>query len=203
MDISDTIAPDSDQLDAIDLASSGPQTFTVARVTVKSGDQPVDIHLKEFPRPWRPGKSMRRVLDRLWGPSANGAYEGRRVTLYCDDRVKFGGEAVGGVRISHMSHIGDKRREVVLLVSRGKVGTYKVDPLPDDAPLPAKTAGITPEHEEAIREHMKRAKISGARVLELAQQASGREVKTARDLTSTEADALIVLLSDLVEPEEG
>lgn len=200
MDIGDTIAPDSDQLDAIDLRSSGPQTFTVTRVVVKRGDQPVDVHLKEFPRPWRPGKSMRRVLDQLWGPSAGGVYEGRRVTLFCDPRVKFGGEEVGGVRVSHMSHIGGKRREVVLIVGKGRVGTYKVDPLPDnDAP---QTNGmITPEHEEAIRGHMKRAGIDGARVLELAKQAAGRDVKTARDLSSVEADALLVLLADLPDGE--
>lgn len=136
MDIGDTIAPDSDQLDAIDLRSSGPQTFTITRVVVKAGDQPVDVHLAEFPRPWRPGKSMRRVLDGLWGPSAGGAYEGRRVLLFCDDRVRFGGDAVGGIRIKAMSHIGDKKRGVSLIVTRGQVRVYTVDPLPDEAAKP-------------------------------------------------------------------
>lgn len=206
LDIGDTIAPDSDQLDAIDLRSSGPQTFTVTRVVVKRGDQPVDVHLKEFPRPWRPGKSMRRVLDQLWGPSADGAYEGRRVTLFCDTRVKFGGEEVGGVRVSHMSHIGGKRREVVLIVGKGRVGTYKVDPLPDEdraasASQRQDTAGITPTHEQQIRAHMKRAKIDSARVLELAKQAAGRDVTSARDLSAVEADALLVLLADLPDGE--
>lgn len=200
LDIGDTIAPDSDQLDAIDLRSSGPQTFTITRVVVKKGDQPVDVHLKEFPRPWRPGKSMRRVLDQLWGPSAGGAYEGRRVTLFCDDRVKFGGEEVGGVRVSHMSHIGGKRREVVLIVGKGRVGTYKVDPLPDND-APQTNGRITPEHEQQIREHMKRAKIDGARVLELAKQAAGRDVTSARDLSAVEADALLVLLAELSDGE--
>lgn len=204
MDIGDTIAPDSDQLDAIDLAQSGPQTFTITKVVVKRGEQPMDVHLKEFPRPWRPGKNQRRVLERLWGPTANGAYEGRRVTLFCDERVKFGGEATGGVRISHMSHIGDKEREVAgLPISRGKFGTYKVKPLPDDASQGhASSGGITPDHERVIKEHMRRAKITPARVLELAQQAAGRDVKSARELTSVEADALIVLLAELVDPEE-
>lgn len=203
MDIGDTIAPDSDQLDAIDLRSSGPQTFTITRVVVRAGDQPVDVHLKEFPRPWRPGKSMRRVLDSLWGPSKGGVYEGRRVTLFCDERVKFGGDAIGGVRIRAMSHIGDKERGVSLIVSRGNVKVYTVKPLPDGAPQGgAPSGGITPDHERVIREHMTRAGIDGARVLELAQQAAGREVKTARELTSVEADALIVLLADLPTPDK-
>lgn len=205
MDIGDTIAPDSDQLDAIDLASSGPQTFTITKVVIKRGEQPMDVHLKEFPRPWRPGKNQRRVLERLWGPTAGGAYEGRRVTLFCDERVKFGAEATGGVRISHMSHIGDKEREVAgLPVSRGKFGTYKVKPLTDDASQGhASSGGITRDQEDRIREHMQRAKITPARVLELAQEVTGREIKKARELSSVEADALIVVLAEHVDPEEN
>lgn len=202
MDIGDTIAPDSDQMDAVDLRSSGPQTFTVERVVIKPGDQPVNVYLKEFPRPWRPGKSMRRVLDGLWGPSAGGVYEGRRLLLFCDDRVKFGGEAIGGVRIKAMSHIGGEKRGVSLIVSRGNVKVYTVEPLPDDAPQGgASPDGITDAHERVIRGQMKRTGIDGARVLELAQQASGRVIGSARDLTSVEADALIVLLSDLPDAQ--
>ena len=94
MDISDTLAPNSDQLDAVDLLS-GPRTFTIEKVSKGDAEQPVNIHLAEFPRPWRPGKSMRRVLVAAWGPDAS-AYVGRRVTLYCDPEVRFGGAAVGG-----------------------------------------------------------------------------------------------------------
>ena len=134
MDISDTIAPNSDQLDAVDLLS-GPRTFTIERVSKGSAEQPVNIHLAEFPRVWRPGKSMRRVLVAIWGPDAS-AYVGRRLTLFCDETVVFGGVAVGGVRISAMSEI-DKRRKVPLIVSRGKSAIWTVDPLPDAPPAAA------------------------------------------------------------------
>lgn len=134
MDLTDTIAPNSDQLDAVDLLS-GPRTFTIAKVSKGNAEQPVNLHLAEFPRPWRPGKSMRRVLVALWGPNAQ-EYVGRRVTLYCDNRVQFGEHAVGGTRISHMSHL-DKPREVPLLVTRGKSAMFKVQPLVDEpAPVP-------------------------------------------------------------------
>ena len=103
MDISDTLAPNSDQLDAIELVS-GPRTFTIEKVTKGNDEQPVQVHLVGFPRPWRPGKSMRRVLAAGWGADAT-VWPGRRVTLYCDTGVKFGGAAVGGTRISHMSHL--------------------------------------------------------------------------------------------------
>lgn len=90
MDISSTLAPDSQQLDAVDLLS-GPRTFTIKGVKKGNVEQPVQIELVEFPRVWRPGKSMRRVLVAAWGPDAS-KYVGRRVTLYCDPDVKFGGE---------------------------------------------------------------------------------------------------------------
>jgi hypothetical protein len=128
VDISDTLAPNSDQLDAVDLLG-GPQTFTIAKVTRGSAEQPVDIHLVEFPRVWRPGKSMRRVLASCWGVDAS-AWAGRRVELYCDPAVRFGSEAVGGTRIAKLSHI-DKQKKIPLLVTRGKSATFTVDPLPE------------------------------------------------------------------------
>jgi hypothetical protein len=136
-DISDTLAPNSDQLDAVDLLS-GPRTFTVAKVSKGNAEQPVQVHLAEFPRPWRPGKSMRRVLAYCWGSDAS-QWAGRRVTLYCDPDVKFGGEAVGGTRISHLSHI-DKPKSIPLLVSRGKTQVFRVAPLTEADKPTAPTA---------------------------------------------------------------
>lgn len=128
MDISDTLAPNSDQLDAIDLLGQ-PRTFTITKVSKGNAEQPVQIALAEFPRVWRPGKSMRRVLAACWGTDAS-TWEGRRVTLYCDESVRFGNDVVGGTRISHLSHI-DKPKAIPLLVSRGKSATFKVQPLPE------------------------------------------------------------------------
>ena len=120
VDISDTLAPKSDQLDAVDLLG-GPQTFTITKVTKGNAEQPIDIHLAEFPRVWRPGKSMRRVLAACWGTDAS-LWTDRRVTLYCDESVMFGSDVVGGTRISHLSHI-DKAKKIPLLVKRGKSAT--------------------------------------------------------------------------------
>ena len=156
MDMTDTIQPTSDQLDAVDLLG-GPRTFTIEKVEKNNGDQPVNIHLAEFPRVWRPGKSMRRVLVAAWGPDAT-QYAGRRVTLYCDPTVQFGGEAVGGTRISHLSHIA-KALTIPLLVKRGKSAMFRVTPLPDAPPaaelspvekLRAEWQGATPERRKQI-----------------------------------------------------
>lgn len=134
MDLTQSIEPKSDQLDAVDLLA-GPRTFTITGVSAHNSEQPVNIALAESDRPWRPSKSMRRVLVAAWGPDGK-TYEGRHITLYCDPDVEFGGIKVGGTRISHMSHI-DKPLAVSLLVKRGKSAVFTVQPLPD---APAQTA---------------------------------------------------------------
>ena len=142
MDLSGTIAPKSDQLDAVDLLS-GPRTFTIAGVSRGNEEQPVQFALAEFPRPWRPGLSMRRVLVSCWGSDA-ATYVGRRVTLYCDPDVQFGGAAVGGTRIAALSHI-DKPKQVPLLIKRGKSAIFTVQPLAD-APSAGPTSADVQEY---------------------------------------------------------
>lgn len=132
MDISTTTAPDSTQVNADDLIG-GPVTVTITDVTKGSSEQPVDIHLAEFPdRVYRPGKSMRRVLIAAWGPEASN-YVGRRMTLYRDATIKFGPSAVGGIRISHLSHI-DKAQSIALTVTRGQRKPFTVQPLAETQP---------------------------------------------------------------------
>lgn len=133
-DISETLAPNSNQLDNIDLRGGGPRIFTVTNVDVNpNSDQPVAVHLAEFPRPWKPGKNMRRVLAACWGRESDN-WVGHRVELYADEKIKFGSETPGGTRISRLSGIAGAKA-VPVLISQGRTGTYKVDPLPD-APTP-------------------------------------------------------------------
>ena len=133
MDLSETIIPNSDQLNADDLIS-GPRTVTVVEVSKGNAEQPVDIHLAEFPgRAYRPSKSMRRVLVAAWGNQSS-AYIGKRLTLYRDPEVMFGRDKVGGIKISHMDGI-DKPLRVALTVTRGKRSPHIVDPITEPAPV--------------------------------------------------------------------
>lgn len=135
MDITETLAPKSDQLDNIDLRGSGPRIFTVTGADVHVGsDQPVTIYLAEFDRPWKPGKNMRRVIGHCWGTESDD-WAGRRVELFADEKVKFGNETPGGTRIRRMSHINGQQSAAIML-SQGRPGIYKVDPLPDTTPTP-------------------------------------------------------------------
>jgi hypothetical protein len=128
VNLSESIVPKSDQLNAEDLLA-GPRTVTIEKVTAGTSEQPVNVHLVEMPgRPYRPSKTMRRVMVACWGPDA-AVYVGRRMTLYRDPAVKFGGMAVGGIKISHLSNI-DKRTTLALTETRGKRAPHVVEPLP-------------------------------------------------------------------------
>lgn len=127
-DLSRTIAPKSDQLNADDLIG-GPRTIKVTRVSsMREPDQPIAIYFEgDGGKPYKPGKSMRRVLVRVWG-NDGASYAGRRMTLYRDDSVQFGGVAVGGIRISHMSHI-EENVTLPLTVTRASRKPFTVKPL--------------------------------------------------------------------------
>lgn len=185
MDITSTLAPTSDQLDAIDLVG-GPQTFTVDKVSKGNAEQPVNVHLAEFPRVWRPGKSMRRVLAAAWGPDAS-AWTGRRVELYCDPSVMFGGEAVGGTRISRLSHI-DGPLKVPLLVKRGKSAIFTVTPLPDQQPAPRQRQA-TPL--DLLTQALTAAGIGQDQWLARCSEIVGRPVPSPQDLTADECSSII------------
>ena len=70
---------------------------------------------------------MSRVLVHAWGADAN-KYVGRSLTLYCDPKVKWGGMEVGGIRISHMSHI-DSALTMALTATKGNKKPFTVQPM--------------------------------------------------------------------------
>lgn len=113
MDLSKTIIPKSDQLNADDLIS-GPKTIKIRDVKAGADEtQPVAIYFYgDDNKPFKPCKSVRRILVQLWG--ADGLqYVNRRITLFRDDSVKWAGVEIGGIRISHASHIAGETRVLV------------------------------------------------------------------------------------------
>lgn len=127
MNLTESIVPRSDQINADDLLA-GPVTVTITEVRAGNPEQPVEVHLVEFPgRPYKPSKSMRRILVSAWGPEAS-AYAGRRITLYRNPEITFGKDKVGGIEISHLSHL-EKPLTVALTATRGKRKSFTVKPL--------------------------------------------------------------------------
>lgn len=125
----DTATPKSDQLNADDLIN----TTKIIRITgVKRGtskEQPISIEYENMQgRPFKPCKSMRRVLIAAYGEDGR-EWVGKSIKLYTDDNVKFGGVKVGGIRISHLSDI-DKTMSIMLSVSKGRREPVTVSKLP-------------------------------------------------------------------------
>jgi hypothetical protein len=123
-----TVIPKSDQLNADSLIGGKQLTIKVTKVSLVNGDQPVAINYEgDEGKPYKPCKSMRRVLIHAWGGDGS-QYIGRSMTLYCDPTVKFGGADVGGIRISHLSHI-DRDMTVALTATKASRKPFTVKPL--------------------------------------------------------------------------
>lgn len=148
VDVSQTIQAKSDQLNADDLI--GGKTITVTITAVKKGDaeQPIVVHFDgDNGRPYKPGKSMRRVMVGLWGPNGDD-YVGRSMTLYRDPEVEFGKVKVGGVRISEMSHL-DGSQSMPLTIKRGAKAMFNVRALKTPEPVAATKPKKSPEEQVA------------------------------------------------------
>ena len=142
-----TAEPRSDQWNAEDFLQ-GPRVFAIAGVKNGAAEQKYDIDLEGESRVWRPPLTMLRVLLTAWGDDSD-AWVGRRVQLFHDPNVRFGKEAVGGIRIAALSHLNGPLN-LKLTATRGKRVTYTVQPLPDapkQAPQPAQ--GGIPEKVQA------------------------------------------------------
>lgn len=149
VDISRTIIPKSDQLNA-DQLLAGPLTITVTHVTMSGGeDQPVSIHYEgENGRPYKPCKTCRKLLVHAWGADA-AKWTGRAMTLFNEPEIKFGGEVVGGIRISHLSDIPSDIR-VSLTSTRGKKALTSVKRM--EAPKRAERPPLSEKHRAMVAE---------------------------------------------------
>lgn len=158
----DTIIPKSDQLNAEQLLSE-PMTITVTGVRRGADDQPVVINYEgDDGRPYKPCKTCRRILIFAWGDDGR-EWVGRSMTLFNNPEIKFGGVKVGGIRISHMSHI-DREIGISLTATKGKkepviikklaAPAKKQEPVPCtlDGVLRAIAAATTPESMEAAKD---------------------------------------------------
>jgi hypothetical protein len=102
--------------------------ITITDVRLGSDEkQPVVVHYEnEAGRPFLPCLTMRRVLMAAWGFDGR-EWIGKSLRVFHDPHVRFGGEDVGGVRISHMTDIPGKRIELKLTASRGKKVLYTIE----------------------------------------------------------------------------
>ena len=128
MSWSETTKAKSDQLNADDLISGG-LTIKITAVIVNMNDAQSGVISYEGDngKPYKPCKSMRRVIELKWGADEK-YFIGKSMTLIRDASVKWAGEEVGGIRISHMSDMKNDDR-FMLTYSRNAKRAYKVEHL--------------------------------------------------------------------------
>jgi hypothetical protein len=157
IDMSKTTIPKSDQLNADDLLGGKELTVKITGVKLTGGDQPIAISFEgDGGKPYLPGKSMRRVLMHVWGNDGL-SYIGKSLTLYRDEKVKFGGVDVGGLRIRKMSHI-TAPVTMALTTTKSQRKPFTVEPLVvAGQPAPETEASKLKKTAEQINKEIKAA----------------------------------------------
>ena len=121
-----TAEPRSDQINYEDFLA-GPKVYTIGGVRNGTAEQKYDIQLQEEQRVWRPPLTVLRTLIACWGDDAT-VWQGRQAELYGDPSIRFGKDAVGGIRIKALSHL-DEPKTVTVTVARGKRQKITIQPL--------------------------------------------------------------------------
>ena len=201
-----TIIPKSDQLNSDDLIICKSITIKITSVKVISNQQPVSIGYEgDRGNPYKPCKSMCRVLIMVWGDDGE-KYIGQSMTLYLDKTVKWAGSEVGGIRISHMTGLAEKK-VMQLTATKGNRKPFSVEPLilnqaaATDSNVgskqqePEKIEYITQEQIEMLREKIKEAGISE-------EDFCGKmNIKQIHDVTKDRVDAAHVRLDTKIKEQ--
>lgn len=118
VDIRKAIQAKSDQLNADDLIG-GSMTVTIENVTEGNSQNPVAIYYTGCNgKPWYPAKTVLRALVAAW-TDVGKDWIGKSLTIFRDPEVEYAGVKVGGIRVSHLSHI-DADFILMLSEKRGK-----------------------------------------------------------------------------------
>lgn len=170
------MAPRSDQLNADDLMA-GPVTVTITGVRCETVTEDGKQHTKAIVdlegyegRPFKPCRTMTRLMGAILGPRPE-KWVGERMTLYRDPEVKFKGDTVGGIRISHFSAL-TKPEEVTLTAQRGRKIQWVAAPL----------ATLTPEEQayvDGTRDDL--AAAPSLEALEAAGKSLAKQSQAVRD----------------------
>jgi hypothetical protein len=172
-----TIEKKTDQLNYEDFLGGVTRIVTIAGVKAGTKEQQYDIAIEGDKRVWRPAVTVLKLLVAAWGDDAT-EWVGRRAMLYGDPTITFGRERVGGIRVSHLSHIAETVT-ANLTETRGKRKIHTVEPLPDAPAVPTEADVQASTDTETLRSWWKHAHLQPAikaRVDELkAEQDTGAD----------------------------
>lgn len=186
------ISSSVDQLTADDFLS-GPRRFTIREIrTFDDPKQPLAILFEGLPdnKPWKPNLTMRRLLVAGWGDDGE-TYVGRSLVLFRDPDVRFGKDAVGGIRMSHMEGL-PKPLQVMLTVTKGKKAPFRVEPLTGETPRPQNSAA-NEDRKKALARLMAALQAMGVRQDEYLPECANalqRDITSSNDMTMEEIGQL-------------
>lgn len=221
--LAEALAPKSDQLNADDLISGNRVLkITGARIAKDGRETRIILNFEgDQGKPWKPCKTMGRAMVMAWAITDEEQFVGKSVQVYRDPTVKFGDQGeVGGIRVSHMSHIA-KPVNIKLTVSQGKKGMFTFHPLVTVVPG---TDGLTVEqaridmdeaadldalravwtrkamapHREALQEHLDERKA----VLAFADNAEGPDDTQRGETNVITPDDIIELIGRKVQQQD-
>lgn len=128
------IKKNTDQLNYEDFLGGVTRVVTIAGVEKGRKEAQYDIAIEGDDRYWRPPPTVLKLLKLAYGEHA-ADWVGKSARLYGDPEVKMANKKVGGIRVSHLSHI-DKPLNANLSITRGQTGNFTVQPLETPAAEP-------------------------------------------------------------------
>ena len=140
------IKKNTDQLNYEDFLGGVTRTVTIAKVEKGRKEAQYDIAIEGDDRYWRPPATVLKLLKLAYGDEG-ADWVGKSALLYGDPDVKMKGVKVGGIRVSHLSHI-DKPLTAPLTVTRGQTAVFTIEPLVE-SPNAARLAELRAEYPAA------------------------------------------------------
>jgi hypothetical protein len=142
------IKKNTDQLNYEDFIGGVTRIVTIAGVSKGRKEAQYDIAIEGDDRYWRPPATVLKLLALAYGLEA-ADWVGKSANLYGDPDVKMKGVKVGGIRVSHLSHL-DGPLSASLTVTRGQSATFTIQPLTREDILRAEWKA-NPDRREAIQ----------------------------------------------------
>lgn len=183
-----TIEKKTDQLNYEDFLGGATRIVTIAGVKAGTKEQQYDIALEGDKRVWRPAVTVLKLLVAAWGDDAT-EWVGRRAMLYGDPTITFGRDRVGGIRVSHVSHIAAPV-SANLTETRGKRKVHTVEPLAD-APKPEPVDPMTDRTRRQMFALFGELNINDDDQRKGIAHIVGRPIDSRGDLTETEAQQVV------------
>lgn len=195
--------PKTDQLNADDLLTCSI-TVTIEDANNSKAEGPLALSISGGWKPYKPCFTMRKLLGFVWNDQNPNAWVGKSLTLYRDPDVKNRGEVVGGIRISHVSHIAAPKT-CKLTETRGTRKAWTVLPLaasdvktsrPTQPDVPPEIAAVLNEWRSRLTSENKTLTAMAKRIA--AVRTPEQSLAIEADLSSIEDHDARILLTDFL-----